>query len=251
MIKTILIDDEERAINTLTMLLSTYVPEIEIVATCNNVPAGVIAINQHRPNLVFLDIEMPEYNGFELLSFFRDVDFEIIFVTAYSEYAVRAFEISAIDYILKPVEVDLLLSAMERFQQKKLSNTMQDRLDMLKENITEEEVKRIALPMNDGLVFIELKDIILIEAEGSYARIITSNGSTLVVSKRLKFFEDLLASRALFFRPHRSFIINLNYVKKYVKGESAIVLDGQHIISLSRERKQEFESRLKELRFMY
>lgn len=249
-VKAIIIDDEERAVNTLSLLLKTYAPEVEVVATANNVPQGVLAINTHRPDLVFLDIEMPEYNGFELLQFFRDVDFEIIFVTAYSEYALRAFEVSAVDYILKPIEVDALKKAIEQFHKRNKVSYMQDRLDLLKETYQAEEVHRIALPVSEGLVFVELKEIILLEADGSYTNLWLRNGTRMVVSKKLKFFEDLLENRELFYRPHRSFIIHLNAVQKYLKGEGTIILDGNKIVSISRDKKAEFEERLKKLKIV-
>lgn len=246
-IKAILIDDEERARRTLSTLLTGYCPEIEIVAQCTNVPEGVLAINKLKPHLVFLDIEMPEYNGFELLGFFREVDFDIIFVTAYSEYAIKAFEVSAVDYILKPVEIEQLQAAVQKVKQKQLHSNMQQRLELLKDAFKGEEIRRIAVPMSDGLLFIEVADIVLLEADGAYTNVFLKNGSKILVCKKLKFFEELLENRPGFFRPHRSHVININYIKKYQRGESNILMDNQLNIAVSRDRKQEFEQRLKEL----
>ncbi|MEZ4937007.1 MAG: LytTR family DNA-binding domain-containing protein [Crocinitomicaceae bacterium] len=247
-IKALLIDDEEKARNTLSSLLSAYCAEVEIIATSANVPDGVIAINQYKPELVFLDVEMPFYNGFELLKFFEKVDFEIIFVTAYSEHAIKAFEVSAIDYILKPIDIDQLVQAVEKFKEKRNLKNADQRLHLMQENLNSAEIKRIALPMNDGLVFLELKDIVVFQADGAYTHVHLENGSKILVSKKLKFFEDLLVGRPLFFRTHRSHIINLNFVQKYLKGEGTILMDGQHLVSVSREKKQEFERMLKELK---
>ena len=249
-IKAIIIDDEERAVNTLSSLLRTYTEEVDVVATAASVPLGVLEINKHQPDLVFLDIEMPEFNGFELLNFFRQVDFEIIFVTAYSEYALRAFEVSAVDYILKPVEVDSLRKALEQFRIRNTVARMDDRLQLLKETLQNEQVQRIALPVSEGLIFVEIKEIDLLEADGSYTYVCLRNGTRILVSKKLKFFEDLLADRELFYRPHRSYIINLNSVQKYLRGEGTILLDNKYIVSVSRDKKSEFEQRLRALRMV-
>ncbi|MBN8697230.1 MAG: response regulator transcription factor [Bacteroidetes bacterium] len=245
-IKAIIIDDEERARNTLSSLLREYCKEVEVIGMFSNVPDGVIAINKQQPDVVFLDIEMPEYNGFELLDFFAEINFDIIFVTAYSQYAIRAFEVSATDYLLKPVDIDALQKSIDKIKNKQNHTAIQKRLELLKETFTNEEIKKIALPMADGLLFIEVKDIILLEADGAYTNVFLKNGSKILVSKKLKFFEDILSNRPQFFRPHRSHLININYIKKYIKGDNQIIMDNQASVSLSRDLKQNFESLLKE-----
>ena len=247
-IKAIIIDDEERGRASLSTLLDHYCPEVIILDACSNVPDGVISINKHKPELVFLDVEMPVYNGFELLNFFDTVKFEIIFVTAYSEYALKAFEVSAIDYILKPVDINQLKRSVAKFKNRKKQNNIINRIELMKENLTAAEIKRIAVPMNDGLVFLELKDIVLLKADGSYTKVYLANGSTILVSKKLKFFEDLLIDRVLFYRSHRSHLVNLNFIKKYLKGEGSIIMDNGKIVSVSRDKKSEFEERLKDLK---
>jgi len=246
-IRAIIVDDEERARNTLRLLLRNYCPEVEIIAVAANVPDAVLAINEHRPNLVFLDIEMPEYNGFELLGFFREVDFEIIFVTAYSEYAIRAFEVSAVDYLLKPVEIEQLQNSIKKVLQKQSINTMQDRFELLKENYSKEEIRRIALPKSDGLTFVDIVDISMIEADGAYSLVWMKDKTKILVSKKLRFFEEILANRRFFFRTHRSYLVNINYIEQYNKGERMLTLKTGQTISLSRERKSEFELLLKDL----
>src|SRR5262249_48276648 len=144
--------------------------DVEVVAQCENVPAGVLAINQHKPQLVFLDIEMPEYNGFELLGFFRDVDFEIIFVTGYNEYALKAFEVSAVDYLLKPVEIEKLKRAVSKVEQKLKQGNMPYRLDILRDSFRSQQFQKIALPMSDGLIFVDVSEIMLLEADGAYTQ---------------------------------------------------------------------------------
>ncbi len=245
-IKAILIDDEERARNTLKKLLADFCPEVEIVAEAANVPDGVLVINQHRPQLVFLDIEMPDYSGFELLSFFRDVDFEIIFVTAYNDYALKAFEVSAIDYLLKPVDIDKLKLSVTKVQQKLKFFDMQPRLDLLKESFRTEQFSKIALPVADGLLFVDVNEIELLEADEAYTHVFLKNGSSVLVSKKLKFFEEVLSSRPYFYRCHRSHIVNINFLKKYGKGESSLLLENGKTIYVARERKAEFEALLKD-----
>lgn len=247
-ISAIIIDDEERARNTLSSLLLNYCPEITVLATCANVPDGVLAINKHKPDVVFLDIEMPDYNGFELLGFFREIDFEIIFVTAYSEYAIKAFEISAVDYILKPIDIDHLKNSVEKLKQKKLHSQMQEQIELLKESYKGDDIRKIALSMSNGLTFVEIADIVLLEADGAYTTFYLKDGQKILVSKKLKFYEDILSNRSFFFRTHRSYFINVNFIKKYSRSENAILMDNDASITISRDRKQEFETLLKELR---
>jgi two-component system LytT family response regulator len=249
-IKALIIDDEERAVRILKTMLEEYTANVEIIATANSVPEGVLKINELQPELVFLDIEMPEYNGFELLKFFKTIDFEIIFVTAYSEYAMRAFQVSAVDYLLKPVEVDLLKNALQKFAEKKEVKQPDQRYEVLKTNLDNLAVKRIALPVSDGLKFVEIDDIIALQADGSYTHVFLKNGSKQLVSKKIKFFEEILLERVVFFRTHRSFIINLNYMTSYLRGEGTIMMDGNLITSISRDKKIEFENKLKQLKLM-
>lgn len=247
-INAIIIDDEERARNTLSSLLLSYCPEINVLAACANVPDGVIAINKHKPDIVFLDIEMPDYNGFELLGFFREIDFDIIFVTAYSEYAIKAFEISAVDYILKPIDIDQLKNSVEKLKQKKMHSQMQEQIQLLKESYRGDDIRKIALSMSNGLTFVEITDIVLLEADGAYTTFYLKDGQKIVVSKKLKFYEDILSNRSFFFRTHRSYFINVNFIKKYSRSENAILMDNDFSLAISRDRKQEFEALLKELR---
>ena len=247
-LNAILIDDEERARNTLSSLLLNYCPEISILATCSNVPDGVLAINKHKPDVIFLDIEMPDYNGFELLGFFREIDFDIIFVTAYSEYAVKAFEISAVDYILKPIDIDQLKNSVEKLKQKKLHSQMQEQIELLKESYRGDDIRKIALSMSNGLTFVEVSDIVLLEADGAYTTFYLKDGQKILVSKKLKFYEDILSNRSYFFRTHRSYFINVNFIKTYSRGENAILMENDFSVTISRDRKQEFETLLKDLR---
>lgn len=244
----IIIDDEERARRSLSNLIKEFCTDVNILATCSNVPDGVIAINEHKPALVFLDIEMPDYNGFELLNFFREVDFEIVFVTAYSEYALKAFEVSAVDYLMKPVDIDQLKNAVEKTKAKIKSNDIKERIDLLKENFHSQEFKRIALPVSDGLLFVETDNIVLLQADESYTHVWLKDGSRILVSKKLLFFEKVLANRKNFSRVHRSYIINFNFVSKYNKSESLLMLDNNLSVPVPKDKKAIIEKTLKEIK---
>lgn len=245
-IKAIIIDDEERARTALSSLLSSYCPEVEVIDLCANVLDGVASIKKNQPDLLFLDVEMPVYNGFELLNFFSESDsqqnpFEVIFVTAYSQHAITAFKVSAIDYILKPIDIDSLTEAVEKFKSKKQFTQMQERIQLLQENLKNEEFERIALPMSEGLHFVAISEIVFLKADGSYTEVHLSSGTKILVSKKLKFFEDLLNRRSYIFRPHRSYLINLNHISRYVKGEGIIVMRNNAQLPISRDKKQTFE----------
>lgn len=247
-ITALIIDDEERARNSILAALQSFCPEVEVLGTASNVMDGAAFIRAHHPQLVFLDIEMPQYNGFELFSFVEEETFDVIFITAYSKYAIQAFEVSAIDYLLKPLDIDALQQAVQKAAEKHQLFNLQQRLEVLKDSFIHEEIRKIALPMADGLLFVEIKDIVLFEADGAYTHVCLNNGSKILVSKKLKFFEELVSNRPNFFRPHRSHMINLNYLKKYIRGENNLIMDNNQHISLSRDLKQDFERLLKELR---
>lgn len=244
-IRAIIIDDEERARTSLQILLNEYCKNVDVVGLYSSVPEGVLAINKHKPKIVFLDIEMPEYNGFELFGFFREFDFEIIFVTAYNEFALKAFEFSAIDYLLKPVDIDKLRGAVKKASGKINSLETLSKFELLKETFNSQQFNKIALPVSDGLSFINTDEITYLEADGAYTEVWIKNGSRIVVSKKLKFFEDALDKRPNFFRSHRSFIVNINFIKKYNKAENTITLDNGKTVVISRDRKNEFEGQLK------
>lgn len=248
MIKAIIIDDEERARRVLRNLLQDYCTDVEIIAECSNVPDAVLQINTLNPDVVFCDIEMPDYSGLELISFFKEVDFEIIFATGYSEFALQAFEVSAIDYLLKPIQIEKLEVAVEKLRKKLNNATMHDRLETLKENLKNNEIHKIALPVADGLIFVEVKNISLLEADGSYTHVWLRDGSNLIVSKKIKYFEQLLGEKKQFFRVHRSSIVNINAIKKYSKAESYIFMDNNKSVRIARDKKSDFEEYIKDIR---
>lgn len=221
--KCIIIDDESKARILLESVIKNYCPELELVALCEDLPSGIKAIKKYKPSLVFLDIEMPGHSGLELLDFFNEdeIDFNVIFTTAYNEYALQAFRFSAIDYLLKPIQHTQLAEAVERFlrkqhQQKGLQ------LMSLKENLSASknwEDKRIAVPSGQTIHFFKPSDIIMIKGEAAYSEIHLSNGNRLLASRNLRHFEEMLQPIPIFFRSHKSYIINRQAVKEYVKSD--------------------------------
>jgi two-component system LytT family response regulator len=216
--KAIIIDDEKRARLNLSILLTEYCSYIELVGNCENLPEGVKAIHKHKPDIVFLDIEMPGHSGLELLDFFdeNDIHFSIIFTTAYSEYAIQAFKLSAIDYLLKPINPEELIDAIERVQKKKQKF---ESLKTLKSNITNDTCSKIAVPTANLLLFVSLDDILYIKGDGSYTELHLVDNVQHVVSRNLKNFEEILCKNANFVRAHKSFIVNINFVKSYNKSD--------------------------------
>jgi two-component system LytT family response regulator len=226
-------------------VVQQYCPQLQIVALCEDLPTGVKAIKKYKPALIFLDIEMPGHSGLELLDFFNEdeVDFNIIFTTAYNEYAVQAFKFSAIDYLLKPIQHVQLIEAVERFVKKQsVQKTLQ--LKALKENLNINinwEDKRIAVPSAQTIHFFKPAEIIMIKGEAAYSEIYLSNGNKLLASRNLKHFEDLLKELPVFFRSHKSYIINRQAVKEYVKSDGGyLVLNNGIQASISTEKVNDF-----------
>lgn len=235
-----LVDDEESARDVLENLLRRFCPEVELVSKCNNVEQAVEAIKIHQPNLVFLDIEMPNYAGYELVDFFTEINFEIIFVTAYDQYAIKAFEVSAVDYLLKPIEIERLKESVARVSNKfdKLQNN--EKINHLKDALRNDAVQSIIATKNGNQYVVSLKDIIAIEAQESYSCIHTISG-TYLMSKNLKHFERMLENETNFIRVHKSWIINIYFIVHYSKSELSIKLESEIIAKLSKYKKVEFE----------
>ncbi len=245
MLKAIIVDDEGKARRILESFLVEYCPQIQIMALVEDVPHAVKAIQKFNPDVVFLDIEMPGYNGFQLLDFFEEIDFEIIFTTAYSEFALKAFQVSAIDYLLKPIQIEQLIAAVQKLEKIHGNSLIRLRLQTLQKNLEEYKIKKIVLPLSEGSLFVELKDILYLKAEGSYANIFFKDGNKVIVSKNLKDYEDQLTPEEGFFRTHRSFLVNTAYIKNISSDGYEATLINQSIINISRERKIDFISYMK------
>jgi two-component system LytT family response regulator len=241
--KALIIDDEKKARHVLRILIEENCPKITQVLEAEDLLSGVELIKKEQPGIVFLDIEMPEYSGLEILNFIeKDVhNFEIIFTTAYSEYAIQAFQLSAIDYLLKPVRPSQVKDAVDKAISFLGNTQINQRLAELKTSLQESNFKKIGLPNADGIKFVNFQDIIMLEADGMYTNVSTIKDGTILVSKPLKFFVETLQKMNTFYRPHRSHLINLSYIKEYVKKDGGyIVMENDKTVSISKDKKEEF-----------
>lgn len=242
MLKAILIDDEPGCLQSLSHDLSTHCPGVEIVARCDNGKEAIKMIHLHKPDVLFLDIDMPYINGFDLLEMVRDVAFEVIFTTAYDTYAIQAFRISAVDYLLKPIDTEALVAAVEKVRILREKGNTSRQINFLIQQIKDLEnnnVRKIALPTFDGLEFIHMDDILYCQSDGAYTYVHFTDGSKLYISKTLRFLEDALCNYH-FFRVHNSFIVNLNHVTKYTKTDGGLlVMSNGKQIRVSRSKKDE------------
>ena len=241
--KAVIIDDERKARNVLKILIEENCPKITEIFLTDNLKSGVDIIKDELPNIVFLDIEMPEHSGLEILKFIEKevYNFEIIFTTAYNEYALQAFQLNAIDYLLKPIEIPHLKKAINKALKFIGTSQIDIRLDELKKSFTTNNFSKIGLPVADGIKFIDFKDIIMFEADGMYTKIFLLNNDEIIISKPLKYFVELLRKQIIFYRPHRSQLINLSFIKEYIKKDGGyIIMDNNKTVSLSKEKKKEF-----------
>jgi two-component system LytT family response regulator len=243
-INAILVDDERNSLLTLEKLLQKYCPEVNVIGKAQNVEEGIKVINDKKPDLVFLDIAMPDGDGFEVLEKVSHKLFEVIFTTAYDQYALKAFEFSALHYLLKPINFKELQEAVARFEKVKSEEDFDDKIKLLKENLARQQNK-IILPSMEGLNIIELDDIVRCESDNNYTIFHLTSGKRLVVSKTLNNFEKLLADKD-FYRIHSKHLVNMKYIKKYVKGRGGYVVfeDGSHA-DVSAGRMKEFLTHLK------
>lgn len=239
-IRAIIVDDEESARDVLANLLLRFCPEVEVIGKYSNIPAAVEASKVNTPDLAFLDIEMPNYAGFEIVKFFETIPFEIIFVTAYDKYALRAFEISAIDYLLKPVDIERLKEAVSRVKKQSDLKQHSERLSLLSATLQSKEVRSILVTDKGYQQIVPVDSIIAIEAEESYCTIHTTDKKH-TVSKNLKHFETVFADNPAFFRVHKSWMISKKHIVNYSKSELLINLTNGLSARLSKYKKAEFE----------
>ncbi len=241
-LKAIIIDDEVRSRESLKQKIIWNCADVQIIAECENGEQGIKAIEEQKPDIVFLDVEMPRMNGFTMLQQLNNRNFELIFTTAYDHYAIRAIKFSALDYLVKPVEVEELKQAINIVKEKRKHNTSNERLETLLHNlmIEKNQSNRIAIPSLEGLQFVEMNDIIYLEAESNYTFIYIKPSQKITVSKTLKDFEELLP-HSIFIRIHHSFIINKNHVQKYLKGEGGqVIMSNSKTLDVARRKKEEF-----------
>lgn len=249
-LKTIVIDDEPNAVDFISTIISEYCPDLEITGKAYDVPEGIRLINEKKPDLVFLDVEMPNGTGFDLLTHFPEKNFDVVFITAFNHYAIKAIKFSAVDYILKPINITEFIESVKKVVGKRSENKSQnnENFKTLIENLRSGSPSRLAIPTADGMEYLNPKEIIRIEADRSYSWFYLTANRKILVSKHLKEFQDILDERS-FFRPHNSFLINLKYVRKYVRKEGGYIemQDGSQI-PVSRTRKDLFLTHMSRFR---
>lgn len=242
MIKAVIVDDERNALEVLEMQLNQFCSDVTILATCSSGNEGVKMIKELQPDLVFLDIEMPHVNGFDVLEQTKNLNYKVIFTTAYDQFAIKAFKFSAIDYLLKPIDIVDLQNAVEKVKKETTKYNLEDKIKLLVEQYQQPQKnnKKIALPIGNMLEFFDVDEIIRVESDSNYSHIFLTNQKKITLSKTLKEVEENIKGDP-FFRVHQSHLINTNHVDKAVKGENAyVVMKDGTTISVSRNRKEEF-----------
>lgn len=240
MINAIIVDDEEDGREGLRLAIRNFCPNVNLLAVCSSAEEGIECISRHAPDLVFLDVQMPQKSGFDLLKELSPINFKVIFVSAFDKYAIKAIKFSALDYLLKPVDIDELVSAVNKvndsmprsmFQIQSAWNNVQHRSG---------KIDRLAVATFDGIDFFRTNDIIFCKADGNYTHLYLVDKAVRLVTKNLKDFENILQDSG-FCRVHHSFLINLAHVQKYVRGEGGYVLmTNDHQVEISRRKKDEF-----------
>jgi two-component system, LytTR family, response regulator len=240
MIKAILVDDELHGLETLSILLNDYCPEVKVMEKCPSAKKALEAIDKLKPDLVFLDIEMPVMNGFELLEQFEQIPFSVVFTTSYDQYAIKAIRFSALDYLLKPVDPKELIAAVHKVNKQKNPPT-NEQLQMLMNQLHHKESRftKIAVPTSEGFELIPADEIIRCEADDNYTHLFLKNKTKVIACRTLKEMEEQFSEFTHFLRVHHSYIVNLNEVVKYVRGDGGylIMTDGTSV-NVSRSRKE-------------
>jgi two-component system LytT family response regulator len=249
MVRTILVDDEPRGLNTLKKLLQEYCPEIKVIAECTDADTAKDKIELLEPQLAFLDISLPGKTSFDLLSELDKIIFEIIFVTAHNEYALEAFHYSAIDYLMKPIDEDILINAVRRAVKRVSMNSVNNNVSTLLHNLQKAQVPqemKLCIPSLKGFQVVELKDILYCEASGSYTNFFFLDKHSICTAKTIHDYEDLLED-AGFVRIHKSFLVNLLHVKEYLRGEGgSVILSNGHEVEVARRKKDLLIAKMKE-----
>lgn len=239
--KALIIDDERHCVNVLAKLLTDYCPQVQIIGKTTVATEGVTLARQHKPDVLFLDIEMPVLNGFQVLDEISDLQFSLIFTTAYDSFAVKAIKYSALDYLLKPIDVKELISAVHKTEEKQALDNRQ--LELLRKQLYAPQRSmsdKIALPYQHGYTFIEIDAIVLCEADNNYTKVYLNNKEVHLITKTLGDVEEILEGHS-FFRPHRQYLINLNHIKRFIKSEGTyVVMQNDINVPIARNKKDEF-----------
>ena len=234
--KAVIIDDESSGRKAVRNFIAKYTSDIEVVDEADNVKNGLGSILLHQPEVVFLDIRMPDGTGFDLLEKLPQINFQVIFVTAYEQHAVRAFKYSAVDYLLKPLSPDDFIEAVLKLKKESKLNEIEQKVELLLKN--NKKLEKIALPTSTGLKMISISDIIRCESDDNYTNFYLVDKTKILVSRTLKEYDELLSDQE-FYRTHKSHLVNLKFIKEYIKGEGGYVLlkDGSNV-EVSRRKKE-------------
>ena len=241
--KAIIIDDEQKARNLISILIKENFNHIETIYEASNLEDGVRIIKEFSPEIVFLDIEMPNHSGLEIVNFFEpnQINFQIIFVTAYNDFAVQAFKISAADYLLKPVDVAEFKLAVERATKNINNHKINSNLSDLKKAFQQMALNKIVLDVPKGILFVSHDDIIMFEADGMYTKVYMKNEETQLICKPLKHFAQQLEDKSIFYKPHRSYLINLKYLKELSKKDGYyLIMENRKTIPIAKDNVEEF-----------
>ncbi|WOD43443.1 LytR/AlgR family response regulator transcription factor [Hwangdonia lutea] len=246
--KAIIIDDEKRARHLLSNLLAEHCVSITNIKEAQDLASGADLIKTSKPDVVFLDIEMPNQSGLDILEYFPDqIDFKIIFVTAYNQYAIEAFKLSAVDYLLKPVDTNELKEAVAKAEEAIKANKLNDQLNKLRDSLKQLSMDKIALEIPKGIMFASHNDIVYFEADGMYTNVQLIDGKQKTICKPLKHFVEQLERNPMFFKCHRSYLINLKYVDELVKDDGDFLLmNNKKRIPISKSKRYQFLEVIKE-----
>lgn len=245
MINCIIVDDEFKSRESLQILLTDFCENVTVKALCESVDEGVKAIREHKPDMVFLDIQMHRETGFDLLNKIENIDFEVVFTTAHSEYAIKAFKFCALDYLLKPIDLEELRQSIAKVNDR-LHQDISLRLEQLMKSLSpsQNQINKIALPTASGLTFVHIEHILYCEAVSNYTKFFLEDGSVHMVSRTLKEYDAMLSGHN-FCRIHNSYLINLNAIREYVRGEGGyVVLTNNITLDVSKRKKVEFLKKL-------
>ncbi len=245
MIKAIIIDDELHCIKALQHDITMFCPQVTVMDSCRSAKDGLLSINRNAPDLVFLDVEMPWMNGFEMLELLPEINFRIIFTTAYDQFAARAFRVSAVDYLLKPVDGNELQQAVEKAEKAMKENQGNSHIsNLLRNSKAPVSEQKIAIPTREGFDFFRVSDVLYCKASGSYTEIVVLDHKNILLSRSLGETEQLLPME-IFERIHHSYIVNIQHVKQFIRSSgSFVVMDNGHELSVSKSKKDQLLLRL-------
>lgn len=245
MIRSVIIDDELHCIKALLSDLKQYCPSVEVIDTCSSAKEGIMSIKKHNPDLIFLDVEMPWMNGFEMLEVLGEMNSSVIFTTAHDEFAAKAFRISAVDYLLKPIDANDLKTAVQKVEKKMDEGSSLQHISNLLRNMHQPSTNhKIALPQREGYEFVDVSSIIFCHAEGAYTKVFIEDKKTMLISRTLGDVEELLPPE-LFQRIHHSTLVNVSYISQFLRTDGGyVVLKNGEKLSVSKAKKEMLMARL-------